>query len=1691
MKAKSISSIVFLIIFSFESFWPTLAMALTESAVQPEFGSYEENGTTDMVNIATGDFTYNIPILNVPSPEGGFSMPLSYHAGIEMDKESSWVGLGWSLNPGVMNRFPSIYPDDYFGNENIYKTVNAPSYNSFRYSETYDGIFFHSNTSYDSNKGYSHSYSYNNGISEVSWGSETGLEVTSLGVSHNFKTGQTEFNAEKGAEQMIFALNVALDPIGTGIGVAASSIVSNATYKTGTNSSKFGNTNVAVQRYRTGLLKQKKGVKQNISVYGNQTEIPEGALYLQNYNKVNPYQSPNNMFIYNGNSSSSPSTTLKTIKKTGYNLAGWARLHTQNNDINPGLFHDMYTFIDNNVQYRDQIQPNNIAYDNYSIRAGGASGQITPQRLDAGSLSNPTYNQYTNNNLIFDGYKHDCYEITAFKDYKVPFRYKNEMSNYYDHLNTGGSKVKIDFGANTQPKFYLNHTSIMNDDPSPNFRITTEPNRSDNTLKNNKLVHGTNINWYSNQEITNSNTIDFMDCGINRTSFPTKGIGGFAITREDGLTYHFSLPVYNKTEERKIKQLNYSQSASTTMNDFFYDKNWNPFATMWLLTGITGADFIDRGVIGKIDDSDWGYWVKLDYGMYNNNYLWRDPYNGWNTSTDGKTSEYSKGYKQTYYLNTIRTRTHTAFFAKSVKKDGVSFYESDGDGRENQSNINETTDPLPAIGSRSLKLDDIYVLKNEDYDDIVLNDINKWNFNYNNGGNFSWAWNWNSNPVTFNINDISTNVILSSDLLSSSSALYKVQYNQLTRINFNYSYDLCDKTSNSMPETATYQYYYMDGFAPNTINRPGKLTLESVNFYGKNNVIVSPNYLFDYHKTNSSENPDYDPNKQDEMGFYKSAGLKNPGPEGSQWSLKEILTPMGGKTKIDYERDTYYHVNGNDGQSFPLKIPVMNVAANIGTNKLYCKTGYGNLNDFVISGNTGYIKSPAYWITPNILPQYVPSHTLNIIVTSVAVNGTFFNFNCTNLSGTALTNALVDIAACPSADKSELGLVTGWNNPKYGGDIRVKQITLSDEFGNDYVTKYKYYNSGVVSKEPQSNMLHDLEEYRYFDHPVTSVIYGNVDVEQGKINGVTFESLGTKNYRFTTPNHTFLNVDKGLAYNNINIANNDFTLNAFNTAHNSHNFSSSNIVETEYRRSAHIIITDNTSRIGSIEEVRDLNNKNELNSFTKFNYTNLTQGNKYSETNFLCEEFVDPSSKLTSALNHTLLNVWRFYQTTRTEVCSKLSSIEKNDGGIQSKETFLEYDLHTGKPIKTKTEIGGSNGEKYITEILPAYQKYPEMGSKVIDPKNKNMMAQQAQVKNYVYVPGSTANNGYQLLGTNVTTWNNNHNYRLFDQTTNKFVSSTLNPINNFILPYLPKSSYVWKSTVDNDGTINSGSFVDYNFNSSSQDPHWQKTGEAKLYSKFSKVLESEDIASKPSSSKLYQNGSYLIASVGNCSHNEWCFSGAEDLVSGNESPYFGGEVEGTQFRCSLLNGPTHTGNYALKVPNATNGFIFKGTFGPTGDFKPNKTYRASVWIHQSNCANAQLFYKIQGTSFSQGTVINTSSTKQKYGDWYLLNLDILLPAYNSSMGANPTIQFVCENASSASATANFVFMDDFRVQPLATSLVANVIDVKTGNLLAKLDEENFGTKFVYDSRNKLKETYKEAKNGFVKISEHQYNFKR
>jgi hypothetical protein len=88
---------------------------------QPEMQGFQSVNANNMVDLFTGDFSYNIPLLDV----GGYPLGMSYRSGATMDQEASWVGLGWNINPGSIMRNVRGLPDDFDGTETIKREYNV------------------------------------------------------------------------------------------------------------------------------------------------------------------------------------------------------------------------------------------------------------------------------------------------------------------------------------------------------------------------------------------------------------------------------------------------------------------------------------------------------------------------------------------------------------------------------------------------------------------------------------------------------------------------------------------------------------------------------------------------------------------------------------------------------------------------------------------------------------------------------------------------------------------------------------------------------------------------------------------------------------------------------------------------------------------------------------------------------------------------------------------------------------------------------------------------------------------------------------------------------------------------------------------------------------------------------------------------------------------------------------------------------------------------------------------------------------------------------------------------------------------------------------------------------------------------------------------------------------------------------
>src|SRR5688572_6428999 len=120
VKYKKFVAAFLLIVFTAELIVPNVAYALTSGPSQPEMKGFEPIGNSDMVDLFSVVFSYIIPLMDV----GGYPVNLAYQSGASMDDEASWVGYGWGLNVGTINRQLRGIPDDFNGSDKQTREMN-------------------------------------------------------------------------------------------------------------------------------------------------------------------------------------------------------------------------------------------------------------------------------------------------------------------------------------------------------------------------------------------------------------------------------------------------------------------------------------------------------------------------------------------------------------------------------------------------------------------------------------------------------------------------------------------------------------------------------------------------------------------------------------------------------------------------------------------------------------------------------------------------------------------------------------------------------------------------------------------------------------------------------------------------------------------------------------------------------------------------------------------------------------------------------------------------------------------------------------------------------------------------------------------------------------------------------------------------------------------------------------------------------------------------------------------------------------------------------------------------------------------------------------------------------------------------------------------------------------------------------
>lgn len=961
MKTFSISKKVTLIVFS------TITLMYSgnlnaQGPNAPEAASFEPVDATDMVNLVTGDLSYVLPLLNIPSPEGGYPVALSYHAGIPLDLEASWVGLGWNINPGAINRNVNGFPDDWgtsLSNDFFYDAGWTETYYDFGIGANIYGINVGLGAYWGSNKTFGGSVSF--GIGNLSANIEAGTRGigiggqlgllsanistngVGLGVSLNNSYGGGGINLNYGFDSGISSTASVKMSGATGISLNSNHGISGSIGGLGGGLSQSSST-VSAGDYAVTF--ETKGIDLDLMLFrirANRTRV-KYDLFKETEDVVTgilyPYETLKDQFgnyIYNKD------------------IPG-------NMDVVSDIAYDETVSPASLINQKEQAELTHLlypAFDNYSLTAQGISGSIRPEFNELIKLSTVEKNGINNVDKEFK-LNGSVNNTNILNQQNLDINLNNGMQFYFKNTQTSFLRTNISslsFGGGGSIEDIFNNTQAIE---SSIYTSNFSPSGEQIVNSIGKKRDGKFIETFTNSDINIDNTNGwFIEAkNINRSNnnlFPSIGIGGFRVTALDGKVYHYSLPVYNF----ELYYRNFHEETNEDDN-FFLNSKEEQFATHWLLTAITGPDFVDSNSNGELDQNDYGYWVEFEYGKWTDGYIWKGATGDYDVVTGSggspDTYEYYRGRKQIYYLDAIKTRTHTAYFVKSSRKDSkgeeYKYYDSKitsttydilnhsksfvgnkrsfipitySDNLPTQINNASGSGEVGEVSSHHgfysryfyadfpkhdvLKLDKIILISNSMLLENNL-DVNKSYGQPLNNSNTAYFYNngsvriENSAYRTDNFNSCTPgNNSVCFEEEYNDQVFYKENDFTLKEIDIHLSDNVLDINDIVNSDIELYaqkiiEFDYNYKLASNSYNsdapNQGKLTLNSFTSKGKGGVQILPPHTFNYENSFYA----FDEDQEDAWGYNTN--------NSDSWSLNEIKTPLGSKIQIQYESDDFY-----------------------------------------------------------------------------------------------------------------------------------------------------------------------------------------------------------------------------------------------------------------------------------------------------------------------------------------------------------------------------------------------------------------------------------------------------------------------------------------------------------------------------------------------------------------------------------------------------------------------------------------------------------------------------------------------------------------------------------------------------------------------------------------------------------------
>ena len=927
---------------------PLSSYALTSGPAQPEFSSFEPATTVNMVNEFTGDFTYNLPLLEIPGPDGsGYPLSLSYHSGASLEEEASWVGYGWTLNPGAINRGKVGYPDDYRGEE-VVEYNRVPANWTASLGATLGNLEIFGG---DLNAGLNASIRYNNytGFSYVAGMSVDVGGVATLGYSLSDGEGSFNFRINPGAflekDKKKFSEDYEniesvrkSDASKLQKGEIISKILNEISDKKAAEGMKRGRSslgNLANLASKYGMLAIGKETRPTTlssfvgatvdltpSIQGNIPPLPIGL-----------------QFGLTGSYAVQKNIGVSAKNAFGYMYSGEA------ND--PGNLMDYYSERESSYAKRDyNLATPFSAADNFMVSGeaiGGGFrlhnrriGHFRPNSVFSATVKVPISLEIMvgadfgigtdfglgGSVLTTGAWDAEDFDFADSGDEPYYFRFNGDMGGSIEAGDDRAHRADIDLQLNLLAGDFLQYQPNTSSQDIPR-----EINNGNRSRRSSYIGYHTNGEMLPNAlgELDQTYTHDLLLLDnasiIDRTNL-TDGLGEMMITNESGISHVFGLPVYNRNEA-SLRYLLRDVTAGQVTDNYLVHQELTkeeapfvvgqerkaPYASTFLLTEIRMPDYVDRTLNGPTED-DFGGYTKFEYerilgGVDKVNspdsfwYKWRMPYNGQyydrGSMTDRKDDggSVSYGEKEVYMLKKVETRTHYAEFITEDRDDGMDAH-----------HIEANASALPgAQGQNKLKK----LVRIELYRKVPNGSpelIKAINFDYD---NFSYS---TCNQIPNSVGGIGKLT------LRRLWFEYEGTYNALINpYEFYYQYPRTDISNSAydFPHQSPCQEYNSATGLPNysTVDYPDRY-----------------DFLEDY-GLGRDEVPPFDPTDLDAWGNYQKDGRyrrslmqnwvnQNPSQyeaalgsyafDPAAYQLKSITLPSGGEIHVQYEQDDYQFV---------------------------------------------------------------------------------------------------------------------------------------------------------------------------------------------------------------------------------------------------------------------------------------------------------------------------------------------------------------------------------------------------------------------------------------------------------------------------------------------------------------------------------------------------------------------------------------------------------------------------------------------------------------------------------------------------------------------------------------------------------------------------------------------------------------